>query len=158
MIRQGGGQDLKSLRQVYKDMKVRVATYKVLSPSRWIRVAWRRKYSSEYKSLKSETEIALREIGLEVGFKDEIWKSGEKVKKDWSGCWKELKKDNGEKLKNEYKEKVIQSQLFVGQKKESHMWLNLNTTSQKTAGIMNMSEQIVKTRKYKAMRGIGDTD
>ena len=59
---------------------------------------------------------------------------------------------------NEYEEKVTKSQVFVGQGKESHMWLNLNTTSQKTVGIMNMLEQIIETRKWKVMRGIGDTD
>ena len=63
-----------------------------------------------------------------------------------------------EKLKNEYKEKVVQRQVFVWQEGESHMCLNLNATPQKTAGIMNMLEQMVETQKWKALQGVGDTD
>ena len=82
---------------------MRVGTYMVLSPSRWIRVAWKREYNSEYKSLKREAEQTFREIGLEVDFmQEEIWKIGEKVEKDWSGCWKQLKKG----MKKGYKEKL----------------------------------------------------
>ena len=105
----------------------------VLSPSRWIRVVWKKEHNSEYKSLKREAEQALREIGLEVDFREkEIWKNGKKVEKDWSGCWKEFKKEMkegyDEKLKKKYKEKVTESQVFVGQERESYIWLNLNTT------------------------------
>ena len=84
--------------------------------------------------MKREAEQALREIGLEFDFlEEEIWKNGEKVEKDWSGFWKELKKGMKkgyeESVRNKYKEKVMQSQVFVGQEKESYMRLNLNTTS-----------------------------
>ena len=114
VTRQEGGQGLISLRQVYKKAKVGVAPYMVLSPSCWIRVAWERGYNSKHKSFKREAEQALREIGLEVDYREEeIWKNGEKVEKDWSGCWKELKyemkRGYEEKLKNECKEKVMQS-------------------------------------------------
>ena len=113
--------------------------------------------------MKRKAERALREIGLEVDIREEeIWKYGEKVEKDWSGCWKELKKGMKkgyeESMRNKYKEKVMHSQVFVGQERESHMWLNLSITPHKTAGIMNTLEQMVETRKWKAMRGIGDTD
>ena len=56
--RQDGGRGLKSLRQVYKETKVRVATYMVCSTSRWIRIAWKREYNSDNKSLKRKTERA----------------------------------------------------------------------------------------------------
>ena len=131
--RQDGGRGLKSLRQVYKETKVRVATYMVCSTSRWIRIAWKREYNSEYKSLKREAEQALREVGVEVQFREEeIWKDSEKMEKEWAGCWAELKKgmQNGytEKLKNDYKKKGMQSQVFAGQENESLVWLNTNIT------------------------------
>ena len=66
--RQDGGRNLKSMRQVYKETKVRVATYMVCSTSHWIRIVWEREYNSEYKSLKREAEQALPEFGVEVEF------------------------------------------------------------------------------------------
>ena len=101
--RQDGGRGLKSLRQVYKETKVRVATYMVCSTSRWIRIAWKREYNSEYKSLKRETEQARREVEMEVEFREEeVWKDGEKLEKEWAGCWAELKKEmqNGAEERN----------------------------------------------------------
>ena len=42
MKRQVGGRGLKSLREVYQETKVRIATYMSMSESRWIAVAWKR--------------------------------------------------------------------------------------------------------------------
>lgn len=142
---------------------MRVAVYMACSPSRWIKIAWKREYNSEYKSLKREAEQALREFGLEVEFREEeVWRGGEKMEKDWAGCWTELKKGmkNGyiAKLKNDYKKKAMQSQVFVRQENESPMWLNTNITPQKMAGIMDVLEQMVETRKWKVSRGIGGED
>ena len=68
--------------------------------------------------------------------------------------------ENGytEKLKNDYKAKGMQSQVFKGQENESFVWLNTNITPQKTAGIMDLLEQMVETRKWKVLRGIGGGD
>ena len=73
----------------------------------------------------------MREVGVEVEFREEeVWKDGEKMEKEWAGCWAELKKgmQNGytEKLKNDYKKKGMQSQVFAGQENESLVWLNTN--------------------------------
>ena len=75
---------------------------------------------------------------MEVEFRaEEVWKDGEKMEKERAGCWAELKKgmQKGytEKLKNEYKEKSIQSQVFAGQENESRVWLNTIITPQKPA-------------------------
>ena len=45
-----------------------------------------------------------------------------------------------EKLKNDYKAKGVQSQVFTEQENESLVWLNTNITPQKTAGIMDLLE------------------
>ena len=71
------------MRQVYKKTKVRVATYMVCCTSRWIRIARKREYTSEYKSLKRKAEQALREVVVEVKFREkEVWKDGEKMEKE----------------------------------------------------------------------------
>ena len=85
--RQEGGHSMKSLRQVYNETKVRVATYMVCSTSRWIRIAWKRESNSDCKSLKGEAEQALGEVGVEVEFREEeVWKDSEKMEKEWAGC------------------------------------------------------------------------
>ena len=60
-----------------------------------------------------------------------------------------------EKLKNDYKKKGMQSQVFAGQENESLAWLNTNITPQKTAGAMDLREQMVETREWNVLRGIG---
>ena len=62
-----------------------------------------------------------------------------------------------EKLKSDYK-KGIQSQVFAGQENESLVWLNTNITPQKTAGIMELLEQVVETWKWKMLCGTGGED
>ena len=103
--RQDAGRGLKSLRQVYKETKVRVGTYMVCSTSRWIKISWKREYNSEYNSLKREAEQVLREVGMEVEFREEVWKDGEKMEKEQAGRWAQPKNgmQNGytEKLKND---------------------------------------------------------
>ena len=99
---------------------------------------------------------------MEVEFREEeVWKDGEKMEKEWAGCWAELKKGMQnrytEKL-NDYKEKRMQSQVFTEQANESLVWLNTNITPKKTAGIMDMLEQMVETWKWKVLRGIGGGD
>ena len=48
--------------------------------------------------------------------------------------------------------------MFARQENESFVWLNKNITPQKTAGIMDFLEQMMKTRKWKVLRGIGGSD
>ena len=50
--------------------------------SRWIKIAWKREYNNEYKSLKRETEQVLREVRVEVQFREEIWRDSEKMEKE----------------------------------------------------------------------------
>ena len=69
--RQDGGHGLKSLRQVYKQTKMRVATYMVCSTSSWIKIAWKREYNGGYKSLKKEAEQVLCKVGVEGQFREE---------------------------------------------------------------------------------------
>ena len=53
-----------------------------------------------------------------------------------------------------YKAKQQQSKLFSDQEEECHMWLSQNLHPRKTSAIMNMLEQMVETRSWKAVRGL----
>ena len=56
--RQDGGRRLKSLQQVYKETKVRVATYIVCGTSRWIRIPWKREYKRRTQELKKRSRTS----------------------------------------------------------------------------------------------------
>ena len=52
----------------------------------------------------------------------------------------------------------MQCQVFAGQENKSLGRLNTNITPQKTAGIMDLLEQVMDARKWKVLRGIGSGD
>ena len=68
MRRENGGRGLKNMIDLYEETKVRVACYMTHSESAWIKTAWRREFQKEGKSIKSEAEDALREVGENVEF------------------------------------------------------------------------------------------
>ena len=57
-----------------------------------------------------------------------------------------LKGGRKNKRIEEYSNKEQQSRLYKGQEKECHIWLAQNLNPGKTASIMTMMEQMVKTR------------
>ena len=164
MKRQHGGRGLRCLREIYQETKVRIATYMTLSTNRWMHVAWLREYGREYKSVKSEAEAVLLKCGVDVTFTErEILKNGVCMPSSWKKSWKELKGDLraglGKIAETEYRAKTMQSSLWSGRDcREEHEWLTANVTPQKTAGVMNMLEQMVETRAWKEMRGLDASD
>ena len=62
---------MKSLRVVYKDMKMKVACYMATSESKWIRAAWKQEKSKEYRYLESIVEEIMREVGYALRFINE---------------------------------------------------------------------------------------
>ena len=68
MRRENGGKGLKSMKDLYEGTKVRVACYMKHSQSAWIKTAWGTEFQKEGKSIKSEAEGALREVGENVEF------------------------------------------------------------------------------------------
>ena len=68
LSREYGGRGLKSMKDLYKETKVRVAYYMTHSESAWIKGAWRREFQKEGKSIKSQAEDALRKVRENVQF------------------------------------------------------------------------------------------
>ena len=58
--RRASGKGVKSLRDVYKQTKVRVIRYMVVSDSPWMRVAWAREVSNEYCTIRREAEEVMK--------------------------------------------------------------------------------------------------
>ena len=159
--RKVGGRELKSLRVVYTETKIRVACYMAASESRWIKVAWKQEKSKEYNSLKTAAEEMISEIGHALKLKDEgIELDGVLQIGNWRKSWEKirdvLKKGNEMFLIEKYKQKQFQSEAFSKQETECHMWLECNLDPRKTAAIVNLQEQMVETKSWKVSRGIAD--
>ena len=80
---------------------------------------------------------------------------------DWRKIWKKLKtkiKERREELQIEnYKSKNMQSEHYKGFDMESHQWLKCNIDARKVSAIINMQEQMIETRGWKASRGLNVT-
>ena len=66
--RSKGGRGIKSMRDLYKETKVRVACYMAMLKSRLLEVALLREHGNEYCSVKREAEDAMRDALEEVNF------------------------------------------------------------------------------------------
>ena len=86
------GRGVKSMRDMYKETKVRVACYMSLSRCRWIKVAWKREQRNEYCSIRREAEEVLKIAGEEVSFGiGEIDLNDEKICESWKDARRKLK-------------------------------------------------------------------
>ena len=138
---------------------MRIACYMEKSPSKWIQVAWEREKSKEYVSVKRETQDFMNDIGYPIVLEDgEITVKGDQLEGSWKQCWQKvkviIKKETEKKIIEEYKQKPMQSSCYINQEPECHMWLRTNMDPKKTAAIINMQEQMVETRAWKACRGL----
>ena len=89
MRRENGERGLKSMKDLYEETKVRVACYMTHSESVWMKTAWRREFQKEGKSIKSEAEDALREVGENVEFcLDHVKIQSIAQAGDWRKIWK----------------------------------------------------------------------
>ena len=95
------------------------------------------------------------EISFEIG---EIYLNGEKMGGTWKDARRKLKtllKSKTEEGRiNQYREKKFQIEVFIGQEVKCNQWLECNLDSRKTAAVMEMLEQMIETRAWKALRGI----
>ena len=67
-------------------------------------------------------------------------------------------KERIEELRIEnYKSKNMQSEYYKGFDMESHQWLECNIDVRKVSAIINMQEQMIETRGWKASRGLNVT-
>ena len=159
--REKGGRGLKSMRDVYKETRVRVACYMARSRNIWIEAAWKREINEEENTIYTESILIMEEVGVKMRFEGKsIRIDGEFIdeEKEWKFTWSKVKtslqKAIEEKRIEIYKRKEQQSQFYKDQTEECHEWLKQNLHGRKTASIMTMLEQMVETRSWKASRGI----
>lgn len=156
-----GGRGLKSLREAYKETRLRVALYMAKSSNRWIRAAWEREKNKEKNAIKAEAITTMEEVGVRMRFDEGVIHIDEETideetqyKPTWRKIKKKLQKKIEEKRIDTYRTKEQQSQTYREQEEECHVWLNRSLHGRKTASIITMLEQMVETRSWKVARGL----
>ena len=159
MKRRAGGRGLQSLREVYKETRLRVACYMVTSANIWIKATWRSETMKESSSIKDEAIGTIKAVGKTLDFEGEsVILEGEKINGDWKQIWTKvktcLKKGVEERRREVCYQKEMQSTVYKKQDQQCNLWLEQNITPPKTASIMSMLEQMVETRVWKVTRGL----
>ena len=157
--REKGGRGLKSLRDTYKETRLRVACYMAKSPNRWIEAAWRREIGKEENAIVAESVMTMAEVGVRMRFEENsIRLDDELIEREWKLTWRKVKsrlqKGLEDKRIDAYKTKQQQSNLYREQEDECHLWLTQNLNPRKTASIMTMLEQMTETNKWKVTKGL----
>ena len=62
------GREIKSLKDIYKETKLRVVCYMACSKSKWISAAWRRQNTKEENSIVEEAMKTMEDVGVEIQF------------------------------------------------------------------------------------------
>ena len=158
--RRDGGRGIKSLKDIYKGTRLRVACYIACSENKWISAAWRSGNTKE-NSIVEEAMKILKYVGVEIQFEEgNIQIDGELIDGGWKSAWKRLKEKLKKGVKNQriekYGTKEQQSKLYGEQEQECHVWLSQNLNPGKKAAIMTMLEQMVETRSRKEARRLTD--
>ena len=88
--RKDGGRGKKSLRDIYKETRLRVACHMVCSENKWISAAWRRENTKEENSIVEEAMKPMEDVGVEIQFEEEnIGIYGELIYGGWKPAWKD---------------------------------------------------------------------
>ena len=68
LIREDGGKGIKSLRDIYKETRLRVACYFTCLENKWIKAAWRRENIKEENSIVEEAMKTMGDVEVEIQF------------------------------------------------------------------------------------------
>ena len=78
--REDGGRGIKSLKDIYKETRLRVACYMACSENKWISAAWRRENTKEENSIVEEAMKTMNNVGVEIQFEGgNTWKDGQLI-------------------------------------------------------------------------------
>ena len=82
--REDGGRGIKSLKDIYKETRLRVACYMACSENKWISAAWRRNNTKEENSIVEKAMKTMEDVEVEIQFEEgNIWIDGELTDGGW---------------------------------------------------------------------------
>ena len=99
MKRERGGRGLKSLRDAYRETRLRVACYMAKSTNRWIGEAWRREENKDENAIVSESILTMEEVGVRLRFADNSIRLDEEVideATEYKAVWRKSKEQFAE--------------------------------------------------------------
>ena len=70
LIREDGGRGIKSLRDIYKETKLRVTCYMACLQNKWIKAAQRRENTKKENSLVEEAIKTMEDVEAKIQFKE----------------------------------------------------------------------------------------
>ena len=68
--REDGGREIKSLNDICKDTRLKVACYMACSENKWVSAAWRRENTKEENSIVDEAMKTMYDVGVEIQFEE----------------------------------------------------------------------------------------
>ena len=92
--RERGGRGLKSLRDAYRETRLRVACYMAKATNRWITEAWKREENKEENAIVSESIWTMEEVGVRLRFADNSIRLDEEVideATEYKAVWRKVK-------------------------------------------------------------------
>ena len=66
--REDGGRGINSLKDIYKETRLRVACYMACLENKWISAGWRRKNTKQGNSVVEEAMKTMGDVGIEFQF------------------------------------------------------------------------------------------
>ena len=142
---------LKSMKDVCKETRLRVACYMLKSENRWIQAAWRRETLKLENVVVNKGLITMEEVGARLKLEDNaVQLDADRMEQVWKLTWKRVKtvrqKSTKQMKTKTYQSKEQKSKFFREQEKGCHLWLTENLHPWKTSSIMSMLEQMVEMR------------
>ena len=110
-LKRGDGRcGIKSMKDVYEEIRLRVACYMAFSKNKWIKAPWMREIQKEENVIISEAMKIMEEIGIAIQFQDGCTLIEDEIAEgDWKVAGKGLKdiliKGIRDKRINQYAEK-----------------------------------------------------
>ena len=161
--RKEGGRGLKSVKDSYEETKIRIACYLFSSKNRLMKSVWKREVNKVHYSLIKEVNRIFQEIGKDILINVNLINiDGNDLGDDYKENNKKLKriykKGKIEQRKECYATKQLQSEIWKIQESDSFQWLQLGLNPEKTSAIIQMCEQMVETKYWKKIKGLGGAD
>ena len=94
LIREKGGRGLKSLRDTYKETRLRVACSMAKSTSRWVEAALRRDAIKEENTILVESVKMMEKVGVRLRFEGKSIRLDDEMideEREWKPTWLKVK-------------------------------------------------------------------
>ena len=127
------------MRDIYNEIRLRVAYYMSKSENRWTQPTWRMETLKVENGAVTEAGTTIGEVAMRLKFDDNVIQlDGEWIEQKWKPAWR--------KVKTALQKDTKQMRIETYQSKNLHR--------HKASSILSMLEQMMETRPWKVARGM----